>query len=89
MNENFICPKCGYPQYCNCDTCRPHIPDGYLPYVVGEDEDIICANCGFAESISWWMDYAWDIAVEGGQIERPLLTYGVFVNWDGMEINYV
>lgn len=83
----MICPKCGYTQYCDCSNCKDRLPEGCRPTII-DGEDCICANCGFRENNNWWTDYEWDVAVEGGIIERPL-DYGVFVGWDGIEINYI
>lgn len=84
-----LCPKCGYIQYCSCNNCKKHLPQDALAQVYISASDMFaCANCGFTESQSWWLDYEWDIAVEGGRIERPP-DYGIFVDWDGIEINYI
>jgi len=62
--NTFICPKCGYPQFCGCKSCKDRIPEGFLPYKWKSEpfegheplELYICANCGFEASIDWWMD---------------------------------
>ncbi len=65
--NTFICPKCGYPQYCGCSSCKDKIPKNYFPYkwrhetIEGQEkyplELCVCANCGFEASIDWWMEY--------------------------------
>ena len=36
------CPKCGYPQYCDCWGCRDKIPTGYNSQIV-TDEGYTCS----------------------------------------------
>jgi len=59
------CPKCGYPQFCGCPSCKDKIPQGIFPYkwryeFIDKDhpsmELMQCANCGFDASPDWWMD---------------------------------
>ena len=83
----YICPKCGYPQYCGCASCKDRIPEGIKPQK-RTSHGTQCGNCGFAPDIGWWMDYEWDLAVEGGRIDIKYSTY-VFQDWDGGEIQYI
>jgi len=57
-NKDFICPKCGYPQYCGCNEhCRSRIPVGIKPYQWTKDgEGITCPGCGFTEGADFWLD---------------------------------
>jgi hypothetical protein len=58
------CPKCGYPQFCGCDSCKSHLPNGIKPYrwdsfkIEGQPdmEVIVCANCDYSNSPDWWMN---------------------------------
>jgi len=53
----ITCPKCNYPQYCGCPSCKSKIPEGIKPYLPTEDgEGYICANCGFVGSADFWLD---------------------------------
>lgn len=63
--DKLKCPKCGYPQFCGCPSCKPNIPEGILPYKwssIKIDKDnadlevIICANCGYDNTPDWWME---------------------------------
>lgn len=53
---NVICPKCGYPQYCGCPSCRESVPVGFVPQIVREDIDgYECPDCGFLASCDGWL----------------------------------
>lgn len=60
----MLCPECGYPQYCPCDSCKKNgsrIPAGYKPWIwlqgTGTPADgnvIECAGCGLRAHADWW-----------------------------------
>lgn len=99
----YICPKCGYPQYCGCATCIKYIPEGIKPNK-HTSHGTQCAGCGFTPEIGWWMDYEWDLAVLSGaqafygkwysccdgviNMGYESATY-YSEDWDGGEIQYI
>jgi hypothetical protein len=62
--DTYKCPRCGYPQFCGCPSCKDKIPEGMFPYRWKyEDlpegktlELIVCANCNLEGSPDFWLD---------------------------------
>lgn len=55
MHSYPHCPKCGYPQYCGCESCISKLPQGMKPYTWDETGELIsCANCGYTEHVDIW-----------------------------------
>lgn len=52
--NTFLCPECGYPQYCGCAECKDKIPNGFNAYKWNDKDELICVNCGFKAHINWW-----------------------------------
>ena len=53
----MVCPKCGYPQYCGCDSCKGFLPEGIKPYKWDESGELIsCGNCGYTMSQDEWLN---------------------------------
>lgn len=57
------CPRCGYPQYCPCDSCKKLLPKGINPWVWvdasecnGLDGVIECAGCGYRNHEDFWLE---------------------------------
>jgi transcription elongation factor Elf1 len=56
ISKKLHCPKCGYPQYCGCNSCIDKVPTDYKPWIYSEDGELIsCANCGFTMHSDWWL----------------------------------
>jgi len=56
MMAILVCPKCGYPQYCPCDSCKKNLPEGYKPWIWDETGNLItCANCGLTMHEDEWL----------------------------------
>jgi hypothetical protein len=57
MNQ-LLCPKCGYPQHCDCnDFCKSRIPIGEKPKIWCRDgEGWTCAGCGLTLGVDEWLD---------------------------------
>ena len=51
------CPKCEYPQYCGCESCRKNglLPEGIKPWIT-HPNSYECGNCGYTMSVDAWMD---------------------------------
>jgi DNA-directed RNA polymerase subunit RPC12/RpoP len=61
VEDSYKCPECGYPQFCPCPTCGPHVPEGYKPWIWDETGEFVsCAQCGLKAHVDWWMDVEWD-----------------------------
>ena len=56
MTKQLVCPKCGYPQICGCNSCITKLPEGIKPYKWDEHDCISCGNCGFTMHVDQWMD---------------------------------
>jgi hypothetical protein len=65
---SLLCPKCNYPQYCPCDSCKCRNV-GELKWVYSTDfainpvnkdklliDVIICGNCGLKMSGDQWLE---------------------------------
>ena len=65
------CPKCGYPQYCGCESCRKTglLPKGIKPYVWDETGELIsCGNCGFTMHADGWLNEAEKQLKDSGEL---------------------
>ena len=57
----MTCPRCGYPQVCGCESCKPRIPELIKPYIPTPDgEGYICANCGLTAGADEWLTWEGD-----------------------------
>jgi len=64
LTKGLHCPKCGYPQFCGCDSCQSKLPLGYLPYKWSKDGNAItCGKCGFTASCDWWLTLEEDVFI--------------------------
>ena len=56
--SNLLCPRCGYPQYCDCNEfCRSKIPEGEKAKIWNPDGDSWhCAKCGLSLHVDEWLD---------------------------------
>ena len=69
---SLFCPKCGYPQYCGCDSCKDRLPKDIEPYTYDETGNCIyCANCGLTMHEDWWLTLSGDIYIESER-EKPI-----------------
>jgi|WetSurMetagenome_2_1015567.scaffolds.fasta_scaffold19379_9 hypothetical protein len=77
--NTYVCPKCGYPQYCGCTACIEGVPVGIKPYKWNDQDCVICSNCGFTAHIDWWLDetvrqYKQRLLSEGKEVPEWLST---------------
>lgn len=58
----MFCPSCGQEMNCPCESCRKHSKNPEeIVYKRNGDYTESCGDCGFTQSVDWWLDLDHDI----------------------------